>query len=67
LVPALGHVPNDDVIATRIENLQVRRQVIVMHGSAKANPTVVGVVEALQAAARILARRMPAITATVTG
>jgi DNA-binding transcriptional LysR family regulator len=67
LVPALGHVPNDDVIATRIENLQVRRQVIVMHGSAKANPTVVGVVRALQASARVLARRMPGITASVTG
>lgn len=66
LVPVLGYVPTDDVIAVRIEDVQVRRQVAVVHGSTKANPVVVGVVSALQAAARTLAGRQPGITAAVT-
>jgi DNA-binding transcriptional LysR family regulator len=67
LIPALGHVPNDDVIATHIERVQVSRRVTVLHGSTKANPTVIGVVQALQASARILGDQMPGITAAVTG
>jgi DNA-binding transcriptional LysR family regulator len=66
LVPVLGYVPTDDVIAVRIEDVQVRRQVAVAHGSTKANPAIVGVVSALQASARALAGRLPGITAAVT-
>ncbi|MCW2643690.1 MAG: hypothetical protein JWP76_5996 [Dactylosporangium sp.] len=67
LIPALGHVPDDDVVAAHLEEIQVRRQVIVMHGSTKANPAVIGVVRALQASVQVLAQRMPGITAAVTG
>jgi DNA-binding transcriptional LysR family regulator len=67
LIPALGHVPNDDVVATHIADVQVRRQVTVLHGSAKANPALTGIVRALQASARILADQMPGITPAVTG
>jgi DNA-binding transcriptional LysR family regulator len=66
LIPTLGHVPNDDVIATHIKDAQVRRQVLVLHGSTKANQAVIGVVEALQASVRTLSQRMPGITAAVT-
>jgi DNA-binding transcriptional LysR family regulator len=65
LIPALGHVPGRDVTATHIEDVRIRRQVVVMHGSAKANPVVTGAVQALQAAVRVLAQRMPGITAAV--
>jgi DNA-binding transcriptional LysR family regulator len=67
LVPALGHVPNDDVAVTRVEGVQARRQVTVLHGPIKANPAVAGVVRALQASARILGGRMPGVTPAVTG
>jgi DNA-binding transcriptional LysR family regulator len=66
LVPALGQVPHDDVVATYIEDVQARRQVTVLHGPTKANPAIIGVVQALQASVRTLVQRMPAITA-VTG
>ncbi|GAA0712206.1 LysR family transcriptional regulator [Dactylosporangium roseum] len=66
LVPVLGHVPDDEVFAVRIEDVQVRRQVVVALRSTKANPAVAGVVSALQASARTLAGRRPGISAAVT-
>jgi DNA-binding transcriptional LysR family regulator len=67
LIPTLGHVPNDEVTATRIKNVKVRRQVAVVHGPTTANPAVIGIVQALHASARALAQRMPGITAVGTG
>jgi DNA-binding transcriptional LysR family regulator len=67
LIPALAYVNDDEVVATRIEDVHVRRQVMVMHGPTKANPAVTGVVQALQASVRILAQRMPGIVPAVKG
>ena len=67
LIPALAYVSDGEVIATRIEDVQVRRQVMVMHRSNKITPAVTGVVQALQASARILAQRMPGIVPAVKG
>jgi DNA-binding transcriptional LysR family regulator len=67
LVPALAHVGHDEVIATRVADVHVRREVIVMDRSSRASPAVTGVVQALQATVRVLAQRMPGISPAVTG
>ena len=54
-IPALGYVPNGDVVAARLADVKMYRRVTVLHGSTKANPAVVEAVEALQSAVRALA------------
>jgi DNA-binding transcriptional LysR family regulator len=67
LIPALGHVPDDEVVATHIDDVHILRQVVVTQGCGKANPVVLGAVQTLQASARILVQRMPGITAAAAG
>lgn len=66
IVPILGLTPNRDVVTTRFDEMQVFREVTVLHGSSKANPAVGGVVRELQKSASALAKQVPGITAPVT-
>lgn len=62
LVPTLGLMANPDVVATHFKEIEVHRQVTVLHGSSKANPAVDGLVRALQKSARALAEQIPGIS-----
>jgi DNA-binding transcriptional LysR family regulator len=65
-MPTLGYVPNDDVIAARLADVKMYRRVTVLHGSTRANPAVVGAVEALQSAVRALADLTPGMAPVLT-
>jgi hypothetical protein len=65
-IPALGYVPNGDVVAARLADVKMYRRVTVLHGSIRANPAVVEAVEALQLAVRALGDRTSGMTPVLT-
>lgn len=50
LVPALGHVPDREVVRTHIDGLGVRRNVTMLHRPLKSNGALAGAVQAFQEA-----------------
>ncbi len=66
IVPVLGLMANDDVDTAQFRDVQVFREVTVLHGSSKANPAVEGVVRELQKSARALAEQVPGVSTRVT-
>jgi len=66
LVPALGHIVSEGVEATLIQDLQIHRHVIALHGAGNVNAAVSGAIRSLKAAAESLSADMPGVT-IVTG
>ena len=66
IIPTLGYVPNGGVVAAKLEDVQMYRQVAALHGSRRANPAVSGAIEALHASVRILGEQLPGITQSVS-
>jgi DNA-binding transcriptional LysR family regulator len=65
-IPRLGYVPNDDVRASSLADVKLYRRVTALHGSTKANPAVLGAVEALRSAVRTLVDLTPGMTPALT-
>lgn len=62
LVPALGHVVSEGVVATGVEDLQIRRHVVALHRAAHVNAAVSRAITSLHAAADSLAQDLPGIS-----
>lgn len=65
-IPTLGYVPSDDVVASSLADVKMYRRVTALHGSTRANPAVVGAVEALRSAVRTLGDLTPGMTPALT-
>jgi DNA-binding transcriptional LysR family regulator len=65
-IPTLGYVPHGDVVAASLADRKMYRRVTVLYGSKRANPALVGAVEALQSAVRALGDLTPGMTPVFT-
>lgn len=55
LVPALGHVDSDGVVARRVEGFEAQRHVFILHRPHELNPAIADATAALKSAAKRLA------------
>ena len=63
VIPALGHVPSDDIATARITDLHVRRHVLALYPPTAVNPAVEGAVAAFRTAAEAAAQQTPGVAA----
>lgn len=64
LVPALGHVPSNDIVSTGVDWLTVRRQVTALHRSVVVSSAVTAALDALKTAAVDLASQQAGVSVT---
>jgi DNA-binding transcriptional LysR family regulator len=63
VIPALAHVPSDDISTARITDLHVRRHVLALYPPTAVNPAVEGAVAAFRTAAEAAAQQTPGVVA----